>query len=178
MTPQLVDEFLRNSNAIEQVDTVEALEDARDAWDIALSFNQMTVGHCLSIHYALMRRLERPIAGNFRNYDVRIGWQIKKFRSHSEFATELEVVFGKMNTQVGHALAFHSEEARKEHQQKDNVDDLAKLLHVDFENIHPFPDGNGRTGRIIYNWHRAKCGMPLHIIHEGAEQMEYYKWFR
>lgn len=35
--------------------------------------------------------------------------------------------------------------------QKDDVDPLIKLAvqPYQFEAIHPFPDGNGRTGRII-----------------------------
>jgi Fic family protein len=35
--------------------------------------------------------------------------------------------------------------------QKDDVDPLIKLAvqHCQFEAIHPFSDGNGRTGRII-----------------------------
>lgn len=37
------------------------------------------------------------------------------------------------------------------HQNDDGVDPLIKLAvqHYQFEAIHPFPDGNGRTGRII-----------------------------
>lgn len=53
----------------------------------------------------------------------------------------------------------------------------AKLVHVEFEDLHPFPDGNGRTGRILYNWHRIQLGLPVHVIHEGDEQYDYYQWF-
>ena len=53
-----------------------------------------------------------------------------------------------------------------------------KRTHIDFEQLHPFEDGNGRVGRILYNIHRVTLGLPIHIIHEGEEQMEYYKWFK
>jgi len=37
--------------------------------------------------------------------------------------------------------------------------------------------GNGRVGRILYNIHRLLLGLPIHVIHEGKEQKEYYTWF-
>ncbi len=30
--------------------------------------------------------------------------------------------------------------------------------HVNFEHLHPFMDGNGRTGRILWAWHMLKVG--------------------
>lgn len=31
--------------------------------------------------------------------------------------------------------------------------------HVAFEYLHPFLDGNGRTGRALWAWHMAHCGL-------------------
>ena len=41
-------------------------------------------------------------------------------------------------------------------------------LHAKFENIHPFADGNGRTGRLIMNYFLLSKNHPPVIIHEDA----------
>ena len=48
-------------------------------------------------------------------------------------------------------VAFTELEALKEFAEKREIDivDLA-LFHAEYEKIHPFADGNGRTGRIIF----------------------------
>ena len=65
-------------------------------------------------------------------------------------------------------------ETMRAHPKVDSID-----LHVKYEKIHPFADGNGRTGRMFMNWTRLKRNNePLLIIHEGEEQREYYGWFK
>lgn len=43
------------------------------------------------------------------------------------------------------------------------AEDMARL-HVRFEQIHPFMDGNGRTGRLILNFLLVRLGYPPAII--------------
>lgn len=42
----------------------------------------------------------------------------------------------------------------------------AAFFHAKFENIHPFADGNGRTGRLAMNYLLARNNHPPLIIHQ------------
>jgi len=50
---------------------------------------------------------------------------------------------------------------------------LAAVVHNQFENIHPFQDGNGRVGRLLLNNILLKHGMPPVNI-ELKNRREYY----
>jgi Fic family protein len=47
-------------------------------------------------------------------------------------------------------------------------------FHIRFERIHPFNDGNGRTGRIILNHHLLSQGVAPVIIADAMSE-EYRK---
>ena len=49
----------------------------------------------------------------------------------------------------------------------------AAYFHAKFENIHPFSDGNGRTGRLAMNYFLLLHNHPPIIIHE-EDRKEYY----
>ena len=55
----------------------------------------------------------------------------------------------------------------------------AAYLHTKFENIHPFADGNGRTGRLLMNYLLLLLDHPPIIVHE-EDRRAYYdalEWF-
>ncbi len=159
MTPKEI-EFLRESNAIEREYSKEALQDAKQAWMMAklASSDPIDIHYIVGIHRRLLKRLNPKIAGKIRDCPVMIGGETK-FQNKEEIIEEIRLL---CNPGV----------------YPTSSEDLIKRWHIQFENIHPFTDGNGRTGRIIMNVQRLKRGLPLLIIHEGKEQMEYYKWFK
>lgn len=52
----------------------------------------------------------------------------------------------------------------------------AALFHLEFEGIHPFIDGNGRTGRLIMNFTLMQNGYPP-IDVKFADRRRYYDCF-
>jgi len=153
-------EFLKESNAIEREYSDVALRDAEQAWMMAkICIDEpVSIDYILAIHRRLMKRLNPEIAGNIRDCRVKIGGKIK-WNDKEEIKEELRLLCNP-----GLYPIFS--------------ESLIKRWHIQFENIHPFQDGNGRVGRILMNIQRLKMGLPILIIHEGKEQMEYYSWFK
>ena len=60
--------------------------------------------------------------------------------------------------------------------QQGSVLDVLARQHVLFEAIHPFADGNGRTGRIVLNYLAISLGWPPIIIKgtEASDRERYY----
>lgn len=155
-----LEEFLKHNNYIEGEYSQEAFEDAKKARKFAYKHREhLVLWHVLEIHRILMVNLNPRIAGKWRDCDVWIGGRHCKFFTEELLSQPVRMIINRIRDKK-----LSEEELKK--------------LHVDFEKIHPFEDGNGRVGRILYNISRINSGFPLHIIHEGMEQMEYYKWFR
>ena len=161
--------MLTESNYIEQEYSEEALEDAIEAWDWAWkNRDSISVDYILTIHRKLAQRIAPKIAGKIRDCDVYIGGHRKWFLSETLIKEDLQEIVRLMNS-------TNFESGKEE--------EYTKHVHVMFENIHPFVDFNGRSGRCLYNIHRLKLGLPIHTIKadwpdKEGEQYQYYQWFK
>ena len=59
---------------------------------------------------------------------------------------------------------------------KRNIAEKLALFHIRFEGIHPFIDGNGRTGRLLVNLELMKAGYPPIDI-KFTDRKRYYDAF-
>ena len=160
-----VKEFLRESNAIENVFDTHSLKMAQKAWGYLISQNKLDDLVVKKTHYLLMKdHLSSKECGYYRQQPVWIGG--KEAISHWNIRPRMDIWF-RANNYLLVSNVIKTDKAKTK---------TIKELHVDFEKAHPFIDGNGRIGRMLINWQRVKVGLPILVIKE-SEKAEYYKWF-
>lgn len=154
-------QFLLESNAIEDEHDALSLYRAYEAWEFLKKRKTLEQWVILHAHKLLAPNgLEPDEIGVYRKQPVYIGG--REGIHHSAIGQQL----GEWLTHMNKPADPDTEIAEF----------FAKHYHIEYEKIHPFLDGNGRTGRMFYNWYRLKNGMGLDIIN-AAERQAYYKWF-
>ena len=106
----------------------------------------------LAMHEALLKHTDPDIAGRWRDQQVWIGG--------GDIGPHQAVFVPPSHPRVAAAIddlvAFI---------ERDDVPTLshAAIAHAQFETIHPFPDGNGRTGRALVHAHLRNKGLTRHV---------------
>lgn len=121
---------------------------------------ELTLDVILTLHQMLISNIRDDIAGRFRknNEFVRVGSHIAP--DPKEIVERLEKMLVQYNA------SSH-----------ENIIKRVAKLHLTFEYIHPFVDGNGRIGRVINNFLLMREGyVPINI--KFIDRQKYYEAFK
>jgi len=121
---------------------------------------ELNIDIILFMHKTLLSNIRDDVAGRFRKENEWV-----KVANHIGAAPE--IITKKMNDTLMEYQATQNE----------NIIKRISLLHLRFENIHPFVDGNGRLGRAINNYLLIREGfVPINI--KFIDRAQYYQAFR
>ena len=85
-----------------------------------------------------------------------------------------EIIGANFKTSPPHLVEEHLNKLIENfHSSNEDIIKKVAIFHADFEKIHPFPDGNGRTGRLLMNFELMKEGFPITII-KKEDREDYY----
>ncbi|NHZ85906.1 MAG: Fic family protein [Planctomycetia bacterium] len=114
----------------------------------------------LFLHKMLLSNIRDDVAGRFRSNDEWV-------RVANHIALDPKQVVDKLEEML---VQYHATPNK-------NIIKRIALLHLNFEFIHPFVDGNGRIGRVINNYLLIREGfVPINI--KFIDRKLYYNAFK
>lgn len=111
-----------------------------------------------SLHQLLLKGIDDDNAGRYRTVNVRIAGAEHLPPDQVRVPELMEQFITWYRTE---AMALHPVER-------------AARVHSDFVKIHPFVDGNGRTGRLLMNLELLKAGYPPAVL-PVERRLAYYQ---
>lgn len=137
--------------AVNHRDAIEFLE------QLVTDQVQLTERDIKDIHALVLRGIDPNEAGRYRRENVRISGASTTPPDFLHVEEAMQQLLDWNASQTGHHPARHIAE-----------------LHTRFVEIHPFVDGNGRTGRLLMNFELMKAGYPPSII-RVEDRLAYYE---
>ena len=121
-----------------------------------LNEEPLTIAIIQDIHADLTDRLQYDRGQFKKNENMIIG---------AEFQTASPTETPALMIQLVDNLEYRLESAKADEEKLIAIVDT----HIQFERIHPFSDGNGRTGRIVMNYSLLQYGFPPLIIEKETK---------
>lgn len=123
-------------------------------FDYILNKGKINEDLVIKLHSILMNGI-RPDAGFYRNHGVRIVGVNLPTANYVSVPKLMKNVFSLIN------------------ENNKDVILLSTKIHSNFEQIHPFSDGNGRVGRLLMNAMLLKYNLPPAIIEQKQKRLYY-----
>lgn len=157
---------LFDTGTLSSEDAVIRAKDVEEMTGHFLMFNEMLKTYNLSLSHDLIKRYHYKLkSGVFE--DIANGYPIGEYKNRRNMVSDIvtalpEEVESRMTDLLDryNAIPRHS------------LNDLARF-HAEYEAIHPFQDGNGRTGRVILFKECLKNGIVPFIISD-EKKVNYY----
>lgn len=127
-----LEQFIAESNHIEDIDWYKESEVEAARWFLDLKVISLDDLNNLQATFAPGQSLRDKVGMN-----VQVGSHIALLGG-PRIATRLEMIITAV--QRTHPIAFPFN------------------MHMKFEALHPYMDGNGRTGRLLWAWHMQHLG--------------------
>jgi Fic family protein len=137
-------EATNHRDAILYVESIVGGDEALSEWQIK------------NIHSLVLKGIDHDEAGRYRQENVVIAGASTTPPDFLHLPEEMQALL-EWHAKAG---AMHPVERAAE-------------LHTRFVKIHPFVDGNGRTGRLLLNFELMKAGYPPAII-QKEDRLAYY----
>ena len=130
-------EVIGHKDAIDYIEQLAQHSTAIGEWEIK------------QIHNLILRAIAPEEAGRYRQLDVKAAGTEYVYPPHyllNDLMTEFVTWLNSASSAVEHPIKFAAE------------------AHLRFVSIHPFRDGNGRTGRLLMNLLLLQTGYPIVVI--------------
>ena len=130
-------EVIGHKDAIDYVEFLSQEKQALKEWEIK------------QIHNLILRKIAPEEAGRYRQLDVKAAGTNYLYPAHYLISQLMKDFIDWLNSDI----------ARNLHPVQ-----YATVAHYRFVSIHPFRDGNGRTGRLLMNLLLLRAGYPIVVI--------------
>lgn len=149
-------DYFRESNAIEDVHDESAVDATAEAWDYLSEQDELTNSVIQTDHELIMESRQPHLAGEYRGVQVYVAGSDATPPPPVAIEAEMERLLSWTPADPVEAIEWH----------------------IAFERIHPFEDGNGRIGRLLYLWHCLEHLEVDPIIWRADDRGGYYDLFQ